>query len=47
MVPDPLEGDIHQHSFVGWVSGFHDTYVTVGDTEDEYFDIEPERLRFA
>lgn len=44
IVPEPNNTDIHQHSFVGYVSGFRNGYVTVADSEDNSFEIEPERL---
>jgi hypothetical protein len=44
LVPDPISGDIHVHSFSGAVEGYHDKYVVVSDGDGDCFDIEPERL---
>lgn len=44
LVPEPIETDIHNHEFVGSVINFHGEYVRVSDMDDNFFDIEPERL---
>lgn len=47
IVPDPDDTDIHNHSFEGTVVGFRNSYVVVGDSEQNGFEIEPERLKLA
>ena len=46
-VPDPIEGDIHNHSFVGTIVDFKGDLATVEDMDGECFDIEIERLTYA
>jgi len=44
IVPEPNETDIHNHSFIGHVSGFRNQNVIVCDDKDA-FEFEPERLK--
>lgn len=44
IVPEPNETDNHNHSFVGRVHSFRGDNVIVIDSEDDGFEIEPERL---
>lgn len=46
-VPDPIEGDIHNHSFVGTIVDFKGDLATVEDMDGDCFDIEIERLTYA
>ena len=46
IVPDPIEGDIHNHSFVGSIVDFKGELATVEDMEGNCFDIEIERLSY-
>jgi hypothetical protein len=46
-MPEPNETDMYIHSFVGFVKGFKDEFVTVEDSEGDCFDIEPERLEIV
>ena len=47
-VPDPIESDIYNHSFVGTIVAFDDKmeYATVEDMEGDCFTIEIERLTY-
>ena len=45
-VPDPIEGDIHNHSFVGTIVDFKGDLATVEDMDGDCFDIEIERLTY-
>lgn len=42
--PDILMFDLHNFSFVGTVTKIEDGIATVVDSDDDYFDIEVERL---
>lgn len=44
IVPDPKEGDLHNFEFTGMVDGFRNGNVIVVDGDNDYFEIEPERL---
>ena len=43
-VPEPNDDDMYSHAFTGYVYTVHGEYVTVCDSDDDCFDIEPERL---
>jgi hypothetical protein len=43
-VPYPDDTDIHSQEFNGVIDSFRGEYVVVVDSDDEYFDIEPNRL---
>ena len=45
-VPDPIEGDLHNHSFVGTIVDFKNDLATVEDMDGDCFDIEIERLTY-
>ena len=48
LVPDPNETDIHQHEFVGVVTNIlSNGNVIVRDGDDNYFEIESERLEIS
>jgi hypothetical protein len=44
-VPEPDGTDIHNNEFIGKVDGFRNGYVTVVDSENDAFEIEPQRLK--
>lgn len=46
-VPDPIGDDLHQFEFFGTVDSFRDEMVVVVDQEDQYYEIEPERLEIV
>ncbi len=46
-VPKPNKSDMHNFEFRGTVYSFEDELVIVVDGDDEYFNIEPERLEVA
>ena len=43
-VAEPVEGDLHNHEFVGTIVGFREEYAQVEDMDGNVFDIEPCRL---
>lgn len=44
-VPDPEEkSDLWSQAFAGRVDSFRDDHVVVADMDDDYWDVEPERL---
>lgn len=45
IVPDPIEGDIHNHEFVGHVTDILDDMAIVEDQDSDFFEIELDRLK--
>jgi hypothetical protein len=45
-VPDPIDGDLHNHSFVGTIVNIKGDLATVEDMDGDCFDIEIERLTY-
>jgi hypothetical protein len=45
IVPDPNEDDIHENSFVGYITEFRNGNAVVEDQEGDSFEIELDRLR--
>ena len=45
VVPEPNEGDIHCHGFVGSVVAVSGEFATVEDQDGDCFDIELNRLK--
>ena len=43
-VPDPIDSDIHNHSFVGTIVAFRNGNAVVEDGDGDSFEIEVERL---
>jgi hypothetical protein len=44
LVPEPNETDIHLHEFCGYVHSFRGQNAIIADGENEFFEIEIERL---
>ena len=44
LVPEPNETDVHQHGFSGSIVSFRNGNAVVEDSDDDAFEIEPERL---
>ena len=45
IVPDPIEGDIHAHEFVGHVTDIIEGIAVVEDQDSDFFEIELDRLK--
>ena len=45
IVPDPIEGDIHNHEFVGHVTDVIDGIAVVDDQDSDFYEIELDRLK--
>jgi len=43
-VPKPNKTDLHRCAFEGTVTNFRGDLIVVNDQDDNYFDIEPERV---
>jgi hypothetical protein len=43
-IPDPIDIDIHSHSFSGTIADFVNGLAIVEDGESDFFSIEPSRL---
>jgi hypothetical protein len=46
-VPDPIDDDIHNHSFVGYIVSIVGDMATVEDGDGDFFDIELNRLEMV
>ncbi|NTW91150.1 MAG: hypothetical protein HGA35_04390 [Erysipelotrichaceae bacterium] len=46
-VPEPNETDLHQNEFVGYISNLSNGFACVRDCDDDFFNIEPERLKLV
>lgn len=44
-MPEPDFSDSYNHSFCGTIIGSNEIYITVRDSENEYFHIEPYRVQ--
>jgi hypothetical protein len=45
IVPDPIDGDIHHHEFVGHVTDIRDGIAVVEDQDSDFFELELDRLK--